>query len=177
MTRVLAALTGFWPTVARRVPCSRLVCPGLPSAHVLADRSLLGERQSAFLFARFENAPGEEDNGVVVNVVGKQPGPGVRSARGSWSARSFRNPLFDQDDSAQPAARGVAHENPLFSELQRRSAEDRDDEEKDEGVLELGEESGGANGVAEAATAPTASARQKELEAAVSEEPLVDVTL
>ncbi|XP_034241734.1 protein amnionless-like [Thrips palmi] len=150
----------------------------LPIATRLAD--LLGEKQSAFLFARFENTPGEEDNGVVVNVQGKQPAPGVRSARGSWSARSFRNPLFEEEHPDEQdvlhreraASRGVTHENPLFSELQRRAGpagpEDRVDE--DGGVLELGEEQAGGGSTTEALaeTAPAAEA------AATT---LVDVTL
>ncbi|KAK3923327.1 Protein amnionless [Frankliniella fusca] len=72
----------------------------------------LSEKEASFLFARFENSA--EENGVEVRVAGgpQQPGvPGVRSARGSWSARSFRNPLFEQEQPDE------ADEHPSYEQL------------------------------------------------------------
>ncbi|XP_052120560.1 protein amnionless [Frankliniella occidentalis] len=96
----------------------------------------LNEKQTSFLFARFENTP--EESGAVVSVLGRPQQPGVRSARGSWSARSFRNPLYEQGQSDEDAApppppRGVAHENPLFSALREKlDGSSEHDEEGDQ---------------------------------------------
>lgn len=80
--------------------------------------------------------------------------------------------------------RGATHENPLFSELQRRVGSEEHDDDANNGVLELRAEPsgrGGARGVAEAAAAPKAAAARShepaESAAAATATPLVDVTL